>query len=151
MTIDEQKLVLDPLWYELWMFNETSKYLVLLQSQENKKKENNVYLESFLLHTRNIVHFLEDRKYDSDIKCSDFGIEKVDVNLSPHNTINEINLWLSHITKERIEEKEKPQWEYLTIRKEVNRCFRVFLNRLPQNCFPSKKGKNKSDFEYLFN
>jgi hypothetical protein len=149
MPIDEQKLALDPLWYELWMFNETSKYFI--PHGEETIKENNVYLESFLLHTRNIIDFLESRKYESDIKCSDFGIEKIDVNLPSHNTINEINLWLSHITKERMEEKEKPQWEYLTIRKEVNRCFGIFLNQLPQDYFPSKRGKNKSDFEYLLN
>lgn len=150
MTNDDKKLALDPLWYELWMFNETSKYFISPEGNETIK-EKNVYLESFLLHTRNIVDFLEGRKYESDIKCSDFGIEKVDVNLPPRNTINEINLWLSHITKERMEEKEKPQWEYLTIRKEVNRCFGIFLNQLSSDCFPSKRGKNRTDFESLFN
>jgi len=140
MTNEEKKLALDVLWYELDMFNWTSKY-----------RENSAYLESFLLHTRNIVDFLEDNKnkHKSDITCSDFGIKKNNVNLPPNNTKKEINLWLSHITKERMEEKKKPGWGNLTIRKEVNRCFGIFLDQLPQNCFPSKGGEKKSDFEYL--
>ncbi len=150
MTIDKQKLALDPLYYELWMFNETDKHLISLQSENNKVIENNVYLESFLLHTRNIVDFLEDRKYDNDIRCSDFGIERINVNLPSNNTIKEINLWLLHNTKARMEEKEKPQWKYLIIRKEVNKCFGEFLNQISRDCFPSKRGKNKSDFEDLF-
>jgi hypothetical protein len=148
MTINEKKSALDPLWYELWMFNETSKYLIL--HGEETTKEKNVYLESFLIHARNIIDFLEDKKYDNDIRCSDFEIAKVVINLPKNNTKTEINRWLSHITKERIE-KEKPDWEYSIIRDEVNKCFKNFLNELPNDCFPSMVGRSRSDFEYLLN
>ena len=148
MTNDEQKLALDLLWYELWMFNETSKYLILHGKERTKEK--NVYLESFLLHTRNIVDFLEDKKYCRDIRCSDFEIDRIFVCLPHQNTIYQINKWLSHITKKRIQQ-QKPPWQYLKIQAEVNKKFSVFLNQVSSNCFPSKRVKNKSDFEALLN
>src|SRR3972149_8175976 len=106
MNLEKQKSALDLLFYEVEMFNVTSKHL---RDGENDLLQRNVYLESFLIHTRNPVDFLEDDKFDDDIRCSDFNIQKTSVNLPNGNGKKEINKWLSHITKERII-SAKPLW-----------------------------------------
>jgi len=147
MDLEKQKSALDKLWYELWVFNGAGERLVFLETNKTRGLEMSVYLESFLVHTRNIVDFLEN-KDNRDIRCSDFGANKISVNLPPDNTKIKINRWLSHIAKERIEELN-PKWKYPIIRKEINRCFGIFLNQLDHDCFPSEKGRQKLDFESL--
>ena len=84
MKIQDKKLALGELRYELEMFNKTSEHLELSKCED--KTERRAYLESFLLHTRNIVDFLEDANGKDDITCSDFGICKVSIQLPSNNT-----------------------------------------------------------------
>lgn len=141
MTIDEKNKALCTLWYESWMFNSLVEYLITPVTSEKDDMLHNAYLESFLIHTRNIVDLLENQKYPSDVKCSDFNVNTQVVRLPKGNSKQEINLWLAHITKERVE-KEKPTWKFLEIKNEVNGCLKNFLIQLP----PIYK---KPKFEFL--
>lgn len=155
MNIQDKKLMLGELRYELEMFNKTSEHFIELpKRQENNKQEDETerraYLESFLLHTRNIVDFLEDFKNADDIRCSDFGIEKVSISLPQNNTKMEINKYLMHITKQRIKKQSPELWQYGEIKNEIHRHLKNFIKQLPIDCFPNSYG-SKADFESLLN
>lgn len=138
MTMDEKNEALDNLWYESWMFNKLSEYLIRPSADQIA---NNAYLESFLIHTRNIVDLLENQKYPSDVRCSDFGVREQVVNLPQGNSKCEINLWISHITKGR-KIGNKPQWRFMEIRNEVNRCLKNFLCQITTD-------NRKPEFDFL--
>lgn len=152
-TIDEQKKALDNFHYELWMFKSTLDKILELQHYfelafgitDEKKITWNAFLESFLSHTRNIVHFLQDQQYNSDIRCSDFGIPGVDIVLPNGNGLTEINKYLSHLTWHRIRYR-KPSWNFRDIRNEINQKSKIFINNLSDNVFPTNGGGNKDNF-----
>jgi len=145
MDEEDKKSALDLLYYELEMFIKTYEVLVSRPSELERK----AFLESFLLHARNLVDFLEDRKYNSDIKCSDFGIDKIIVDLPAENSIDRINKYLAHITKERLKLKN-PKWKYKEIKVEIDGKIKDFINKLPISIWPTKEEMDKSDFELLY-
>jgi len=75
----------------------------------------NAFIESFLVHERNIIDFLlNNRKYDDNIICKDLlENEKELLNESESNKIvkikKKINKEISHLTKARC--KEKTGWK----------------------------------------
>lgn len=81
---DKQKVLIE-LNYEASMFNKTALYIIQYHPSKHVVKDN-AYIESFLLHARNIVDFLEDEKYENDLKCSDFGIRKQKIKLPVLNS-----------------------------------------------------------------
>lgn len=148
MDIEEKKSALDRLWYEIWMFNEVffqSNYVCVPANRCSI--ENNALLESFLIHTRNIFYFFQDKnpKYPDDINYSDFGINKISIDLPSDNSIEKINAFLAHLTQERIK-KLKPKWECSKIREEINQKLKIFFDSLPLEIFPTKEDRNKNDF-----
>ena len=148
MDAVDKKSALDFLWYEVWMFNETffqPNYVSV--PLERCTIENNALLESFLIHARNLVYFLENSGRSSDIKCSTFGLGEINIELPPNNGIDEIDKYLAHLTKKRI--KSKIYWNRKEIREKINEGISKFLNQLSLNSFPTKKGREKSDFEIL--
>jgi len=143
MDIDEQRSALDCLWYELWMLKETSDKLRLLQKEQYKDVIlENVYLESFLVHARNLIYFLDNGTRDGDIKCSDFNVKKLTISLPQGNSLNEINKFLSHLTWDRVK-KEKPGWDFYTIAEELKNKVYIFIGKLPDNLFPTHRHKKK--------
>lgn len=151
MNFEEQKLALDTLYYEILMLNESFKQCSYVSVPvERCVVENNILIESFLLHARNLIDFLEDEKFDSDIKCSDFSVKGVKIILSVENNKEKINKFLSHLTKERLT-WEKPKWNRGKIRKEINKELTGFLNKIDQNLFPTKEGRAKENFDALLN
>lgn len=145
MTIEEKKIALDALHYEVWMLNETSRLSSSLVVHPTSIVNDNAILESFLVHTRNLVYFLEDKMYSQDIRCSDFGVAGTMITLPPYNGIHEINKYLSHLTQDRIF-NAKPHWVLKSIKEEVNDRMKSFVNQMDQSVFPTEKGKNGSDF-----
>lgn len=117
--------------------------------------EKNVRLESFLLHARNLINFLENNKKTSDdIVVSDFkdvnGVPFQRIQLSLSSDIKKrINKHLSHLTKVRL--KEKPEWNISAIRNTVNQGLSQFLNQVSDNHFPTIAGRTKKDFNNLIN
>jgi hypothetical protein len=153
-TIDtRRRSELDVLHYEIWMLNhlfpdrftETENRLLL-----------NATLESFLIHARNLISFLEG-KSDSqenkdDITCSKFldsrgrKISKTPVML-PQRLKEKINKHLSHLTITRAQ--ERVDWDCDAIRKSVNYSLGHFFDSVSPDYFPTIQGREKSDFEQL--
>jgi hypothetical protein len=141
----KQQAILEELRYEVWMFNGTADFLVNTNSID--KVQTNAFVESFLMHTRNLVDFLEDRTDDGDARCSDFGIKGQQVKLPVGNTKREINKYLAHITKQRIK-KQSPDWKFDEIKNEINQKIRSFLDMLPNDL---KAYRYQKFSENLFN
>ena len=155
MSLDENKLALIELEYELLMLNGTAKRLSALPgSQEGELPaltiERNAYIESFLIHTRNLIDFFEDWRDEKDIRCYDFNIKKVSIQLPENNTKDEINKFLSHITKRRIRE-QSPTWKHAEIKEELNKHVRHFIEKIPETIFPKDGAGSKKRFESLLN
>lgn len=145
MDATDKKIALDALFYEVWMLNRTFHLLSCSHIHPTFLVEENANLESFLIHVRNIVYFLEDGQCLGDIRCSDFGIAGIKVNLPVGNGIREINKYLSHLTKERIL-VPKPRWECEKIKEEINRKIEQFITNLDQSIFPTNEGMTKNSF-----
>lgn len=159
-VLAEQKRALDELHYELWMCNSMLPKLLemtaLRQTNPEKTFSNefqidlNMCLESFLIHVRNLVYFLQDQSRDTDIRCSDFGIARVDVKLPDSNQLDAINKYLSHLTWTRAE-SHSPQWYFRDIRNEINDKFRAFFNKCENipGLFPTVAGCDIASFRSL--
>jgi hypothetical protein len=144
---------LDLLYYEIWMLN---------QIPTEHPVQNvgpcvlNAVLESFLIHTRNLIRFLEgdaaNKENKDDLTCSRFkdrngkAISKIPVML-PQRLTEKINKHLSHITT--ISTKEKLDWDCAAIRKSVNYSLNLFLRAVSPGYFPTIEGKTMKDFERL--
>jgi len=124
----KQQEMLRELHYEVGMFNHAAIFLTNHLSVNNIQI--NTYVESFLMHARNLIDFLEDWKDKNDVRCSDFGILAQSVVLPVGNTKQEINKYLSHITKQRIK-TQSPDWKFDEIRNEINQKIKNFLEMLP--------------------
>lgn len=124
------KKALKILQYEIKMFNESYNLLILLADNTIIKS---IILENFLLHTRNLFYFLTGHKDDRDIICSDLGIDKIDLDLPEDNSLYMIDKYLSHITKQRIEQVS-PTWHYLLIKQTIDNGLEISgVNKLIQN------------------
>ncbi|MFH0791839.1 MAG: hypothetical protein V1905_01335 [bacterium] len=144
MNEADKKLALDCLYYEFWVLKGSYDFL---SRKPILSIEKNIGLESFLVHVRNIVYFLENNKYESDIRCSDFGITKVKVVLPVDNDLIKIDKYLSHLTKERMS-NQKPEWKCGKIKNIVEKELMFFLNKVPEslkNYFLEKMNSEASD------
>jgi hypothetical protein len=136
--------------YEFWMLNS----IQLENIDSLGLVEKNIRIEAFLLHVRNLLDFLEDKRREKDdLTCSDF--ESINGNkISPfkvslnNKTREKINKHLSHITKMR--EKEKVYWSTDHIKTEINNIMGAFLEQINPSYFPTKNGIKKEDFIKLF-
>lgn len=146
LTIGQKKKALDRLYYEIWMFNESFSLLRNCSRSSNLLK--NVYLECFLLHARNLIYFLENRGISSDVRCSDFGIIGVNINLPITNSREDINKYLAHLTQERIL-RQSPSWNCPRIKEEINSKLSDFLNALSLDLFPTEDERERENFERL--
>jgi len=130
------------LYYEILMLNK-----IPITSTDDFV-ENNMRIESFLLHARNITEFL---KGGGHLKCSGFqncnGKKISPVKVISKDVIEKINEYLSHISTRR--KTRKITWDLHSLRKKVNQEFNHFLNKISPKYFPSKERLNISDFDNL--
>ncbi|HYD93348.1 MAG TPA: hypothetical protein VEB18_02745 [Candidatus Paceibacterota bacterium] len=127
----------EPLVYEIKMLNDTFKLYSL-----HKEPLQSAILESFLLHARILIDFLEsNRKNKDDLTCSDF----TDINGNPlqGEVVNlkvgvkeAINKHLAHLTLKRT--NGKAQWRMGEIRNELNKSFRSFVAKCADSNFPEQ-------------
>ena len=149
-TPSEEKDELDLVFYELQM----------LTQMRRLANENTIEgvgcLESFLLHARNLIDFLENpRKKNTkkdDLLCSDFDNQSGD-KISPILTGLDcslkvkINKHLSHLTTTR--KDERIHWAVEMIERPILQKLTLFLDQLADIYFPTKRNKGKSDFTNL--
>jgi hypothetical protein len=96
-----------------------------------------IHLESFLIHARNLIDFLEGCGRKNDITCSDF-IDDHGNPINPQVTFSKdikenINKHLAHITKNRLD--FKPMWSCSILRNQINQELSKFLTLLPDSAF----------------
>ncbi len=139
---------IDILYYEIQMLNESLKSM----NQANQT-DINCHLESFLIHARNLIDFLEDNKiHKDDLTCSNFKnslggkIVKINVKL-PTDAKIKINKHLSHITTTRL--NEKLGWDTNLIRSEINNGLTAFFDQISPTYFSTPGGKTENDFRKL--
>lgn len=148
ITIPVPKYPLDALFYEIRMLENC---FPLGYSPRGLDK--NFRLESFLLHTRNLIDFLENNKNgNDDIIASGFKdvngrpIPRIKLSLSS-DIKQKINKHLSHLTKTRL--KEKPEWNIELIKSSINQGLIQFVNLVSESYFPTIAGRTKDDFRNL--
>lgn len=132
------------LYYEISMLNK------IPITKTNDLVEDNIRIESFLLHARNIIEFFDGNGH---LKCSEFqncNGEKISpVEVVPKTVIEKINEYLSHISSRR--KTKHIEWDLPLLRKEVNKKISEFLDKISPNYFPSKEGIKKEDFDEIIN
>jgi len=140
---------LDALHYEMWMLNNIRKSTFSTFSAERKQVIINSLLESFLVHARNLIDFLEKNKEQDDIVCSDFKdkngdfINKIPVNLQSDMKIH-MNKYVNHLTETR--KSTKPAWKLHEIKQGINKSLEDFINQLSDQYFPTQGNKDRNSF-----
>ena len=144
---------LDLLLYEIWMFNQIQ---IELSVPHTNKAVLNACLESFLIHARNLIRFLEgntnSRDNKDDLTCARFmdanGIKMVKIPVMlPQKLKEKINKHLSHLTV--ISTEEKLDWDCEAIRKSINYSLNHFFREISPRYFPTLDGKEKADFDRM--
>jgi len=150
LDIPKEKSELDLLHYEIRMLNNI---LPLMRLSVGDRTIKNACLESFLMHARNLIDFLEDKRNGADdITCADFlnqtgqKIPAINVPLSS-GLKNKINKHLSHITRKRL--SKKPLWNYDLIAKIINKKLGDFFVQVSDSYFPTKGSRSREDFSIL--
>ena len=107
--------------------------------------EDNMRVESFLLHARNLIDFLEGGGH---LKCSFFkdknNKEISFIKFSSDNTINKINEHLSHISRRR--KTTKINWKLRLLKSEINKKLKDFVLQISDEYFPSSEGISRESF-----
>ena len=135
---------LDVVHYEISMLKKS--FEILEQLSEEDPVAKNAYLESFLLHARNLIYFLENLGPSDDIRCSNFNVDVALTGFSKDQR-DKLHKHLSHIGKDRC--AEKIRWLHAEIFEKLADSFRHFLAALPASNFPTPEGKTRQHFEQL--
>lgn len=136
---------LDIFYYEVFMLNK------ILSITPHDQIERNAVIECFLIHARNLIDFLENKRmHGDDLTCIDFIDEKkkkidaIEIKLA-NDYKEKINKHLSHMTKQRV--GEKIMWDMEYLRNQLNNEIKQFLKKLPNSYFPTIEGKSRKEFE----
>ena len=132
------------LYYEILMFNK------IPIAETNDFVEDNMRIESFLLHARNLIDFLGGVGH---LKCSEFkdsNNKKISsVKVVPDSVVRKINEHLSHISSKR--KTRRINWYLPLLRKKINKGVDDFLDKLSPQYFPSKEGIKREGFNKIMN
>jgi hypothetical protein len=130
-TFEELKKASEALYYEILMLNECAKFSKTFKIDISPFL-NNIVIESFCVHLRNMIEFF--RKEKKDYITYKYFIAS-DKNAGfPHGLSEKynkkINNLLSHLTFKCLEfDQAHSKWELCQIANEVNENFREFLNK----------------------
>ncbi len=150
-NIDLKKFLKEHFIYEVDMLYHST--VRLIDSQKNRHQVGiNLSLETFLLHSRNIVEFLffdKNDKYPDDARASDFISSQQHSNLKNNYSENLKKLYtraskeVTHLTYSRIYDSNavEKQWEWKNLLIELFAAVKIFLNQLPD--------EYKNDNEFL--
>lgn len=116
--------------YEIKMLIETS------QMEGKNCNQHNAILESFLIHTRNLIDFLwRNPKYPDDVSVNDFlNDDFLELSDEIHKDLtNKISKHLAHITYTRNKPKENKGWEKEKILNIVHQRLDEFFCRVDKD------------------
>ncbi len=134
----------DHLHYEVWMFQSLAN--AMASNILGTGPINNSALEAFIVHTRNLIHFLyaEKPKNDHVVAC-DF-ITKWE-ELCPEKSEflqkaeRRANKEVSHLSydRQKVTPEDKP-WEFIRVVHEVMEIFKLFLDNVPKELLGNRWG-----------
>ena len=141
--MDKQQRVASKVYYELSMFIETCKRLYEISRQDSQDQFlTNVYLQSFLIHSRNLRDFLTRSRNDrgvhtDDVLAVDFfsGSEKWSPpDVPPYLKENRIRLnrSLAHLSYDRLVFHSDKDWAIHTVREEIKGLWENFFAALTE-------------------
>jgi len=146
---EQQKLCL--VYYEKMMFEQMYKRLIEPESEYLSLDLKNALLESFLLHTRNLIEFFQGtdkkppyKKNCFDIVISDFltkSGKKFEIVKEGEWRITgdhkgKINKRLSHLSEKRLNPGKDWVEEIKTFKEEITERFNAFVENLAEDYFP---------------
>jgi len=132
--------------YEWWMLCETHQLHNRFALDSSTETERKMSLECFLLHARNLYHFLTRRRRDlkrfeaTDVLAEDFFDVPLEWTpatnltfLGDKENMERLNRSLSHISYDRVDYERSKRWVLLNrIRHELAEAWNSFLDRLPE-------------------
>jgi len=100
-------------------------------SERVESAERNAYLESFLLHYRNLLDFLVPRKKDNrDVQFDDFIFGRGSVS-GPTEYRTDLDRRLAHVTYKRLEvHPDDKEWELTEMLRRIERTWKEFTDAL---------------------
>jgi hypothetical protein len=124
--------------YELKMLNagvEAKLKHLRLPNRKRNKYIGSIYLDSILLHIRNLFEFLNRKSKDDYIRAIDFfdntSWKPTKFKIINHKLIKEIEIYRSHLSFNRMIADKKPKWELKRMRDEIFEVFNEFVSQLP--------------------
>lgn len=127
------------LFYEIMMLNS------IPTKATGNPVEDNMRVESFLLHARNLIDFLEGKGHLKCLHFKDKNNNKISaIKFSSDNVMGKINEHLSHISTRR--KTAKINWRLKLLKEEINKKFRCFLTEISDEYFPSPEGLSRENF-----
>jgi len=117
-THEQKREALELVHYEMEMFYET------MYMRSPNRFMNSAYVESMLLHARNLIDFFQyrQRKFDDVLSFDyDFPAKQIDLNADVENRLNKD---LAHITYDRLKRRNVPEkdWDLKDFTPLVDRC-----------------------------
>ncbi len=151
-SIAERHGAMNRLWYEVKMYIETSNRLIKLEKANKPIKgvREHAYLETFLLHVRNLCEFFLKGQGGSKIKCRDFikNFSQGSIKLPKGNNEKDINNYLSHMTWYGIK-YDNPDWKIESMTEKISMCLKVFFEELENENYPTEGPRQKNNFKKL--
>ena len=130
------------LYYEVSMLN------AIPLNRTNVPIKDNMRVESFLLHARNLINFLGDVDH---LSCSDFTNSKKHkvgpIEAVPNDVIREINERLSHISSGR--KMNQIVWNLPLLKIEINKKISEFLDKISPDYFSSEERITREMFNKI--
>ena len=144
MTQEELEKLAENLYYVIWMLNGTAT-LEACPKSVDKVLEDNAFLESFLVHTRILIEFFYGVANDKDTVLAKNFVDNWENYRDKDDRLaigylDEIrkraHKLLAHLTKKgSLSNDQYRRWDRITIRDEINRRIKCFLD-LPDNNIP---------------
>lgn len=133
-TGEELKEASKHLYYELWMFE--SMETAITDCKPENPAQSYAFLESFLLHARNLMDFYYPRKssrkdHDDDVIVTHYVDEKDwDVNKEFLSDMRiRINKMLAHLTYHRVKvSPDKKRWPIIEIKQMIESTTKKFID-----------------------
>ncbi|HAB54097.1 MAG: hypothetical protein A2315_06470 [Ignavibacteria bacterium RIFOXYB2_FULL_35_12] len=145
----EKKLARRNVKYELNILNtivEAKLKHLCLPKEERDASIGSAFMDSILLHVRNLFDFLEHPPASDYVRAKDILQDKwkpPKFKIINNNLMKEINNYRMHITYSRKMGEEKPDWDIKKMRDEINAAYQEFRKELPDPDRPLWKIQSK--------
>jgi len=153
-TEEELRKASEHLCYEIWMLQAVAREL--LSGRVGQRVLNNALIESFAIHTRNLLDFLySGNPWEDDVIAEDFfppaedwakeRPEKSELLGKIHGRVGKE---VAHLTYGRLYvTREAKKWDFRTIADDINKTFERFLAIVPKHLLGDRWESYKRKFD----